>query len=152
VRAALRLGDAASWLLLAPLSLAGLGTSSYLTYSHYADRPTVCAGIGSCEFVQTSAYSAILGVPVAAMGLAFFIGFGGLTFLRLALWNQDLEWIRPAAFSMALGGTAFVGYLTFVELFVIDAICIWCVATAGITVACLLVVVLGMVSAAYTRR
>ena len=55
------------WFLLALLALAGIGTSSYLTYSHYADQATVCAGIGSCEFVQTSEYSKVAGVPVVGI-------------------------------------------------------------------------------------
>lgn len=149
---AARIGDLASWLVLVPLSLAGLGTSGYLTYSHYADQETVCAGIGSCELVQTSEYSEILGVPVALMGLLFFVGLGALSLLRVILWRGDIEWARPLAFSMTLGGTAFVSYLTYVELFVIDAICAWCVATAGITIASLLAVLWGVASAARTAR
>ena len=136
-----RLGDSFAWLLLVLLSIAGLGASGYLTYSHYADKPTACAGIGSCEYVQTSEYSEILGVPVALLGLLFFVAFGALALVRLVRGPDDPDWAQPAAFSMTLGGTAFVSYLTYVELFVIDAICPWCVATAVITVGCLLVVV-----------
>ena len=149
---AARIGDAASWLLLVPLSLAGLGASGYLTYSHYADQATVCAGIGSCEYVQTSEYSEIIGVPVALMGLLFFVGLGALSLMQVILWQRDIEWARPLAFSMALGGTAFVTYLTYVELFVIDAICIWCVVTACITAASLLAVLWGIASAARLTR
>ena len=150
--AVVRIGDLASWLLLVVLSAAGIGASGYLTYSHYADQATVCAGIGSCEFVQTSEYSEIIGVPVALMGLLFFVGLGTLSLLRVVLWQRSIEWARPLAFSMALGGTAFVSYLTYVELFVIDAICVWCVATAGITVASLLAVLWGIASAARLAR
>ncbi|MEK7248098.1 MAG: vitamin K epoxide reductase family protein [Chloroflexota bacterium] len=127
------------WSLLALLALAGIGTSSYLTYSHYADQATVCAGIGSCEFVQTSEYSKVAGVPVALLGLLFFVALEGLAALRLLRFEPALQWGQPAAFAMTLGGLAFVSYLSYVELFVIDAICIWCVATAGITLACFLV-------------
>jgi uncharacterized membrane protein len=129
------------WLLLSALSLAGLGTSGYLVYSHYADSPTVCAGIGSCEFVQTSEYSEMAGVPVALLGFAFFIALAGLCAVRLIRGDRVTSWAQPAVFSMSLGGTTFVAYLTYVELFVIDAICIWCVATAGITAACLAVTI-----------
>lgn len=147
-----RIGDKASWLVLVPLSLAGLGTSGYLTYSHYADQATVCAGIGSCEFVQTSEYSEIIGIPVALFGLLFFVGLGSLSLLRVILWRREVEWARPLAFSMALGGTAFVSYLTYIELFVIDAICVWCVATAAITIASLFAVLWGVASAARPVR
>jgi uncharacterized membrane protein len=54
--------------------------------------------------------------------------------------------LSPPLFSLALGGLAFVSYLTYVELFVIDAICIWCVATACITAACFLVILRDTVS------
>jgi uncharacterized membrane protein len=135
------------WIALTLLAVSGLGTSSYLTYSHYADKPTECAGIGSCEYVQTSKYADIFGVPVALMGLAFFGAFIALCLVRLFVRGR-LEWALPAAFSMTLGGVAFVSYLTYVELFVIDAICPWCVATAIITAACLLVTCLAIVISA----
>jgi len=152
VTAAPRIGDLANWLLLLVLSAAGLGASGYLTYSHYADQATVCAGIGSCEFVQTSEYSEILGVPVALMGLLFFVGLGALSLLRVVLWQRNVEWAHPLAFSLTLGGTAFVSYLTYVELFVIDAICVWCVVTACITAASLLAVLWGIASAVRPAR
>ena len=121
------------WLALALLSLPGMGASAYLTYSHYVDEPTACAGIGSCEYVQTSEYSDVAGVPVALMGLGYFIAIALLATARLLRFQPALDWATPAAFTMAVGGTAFVAYLTFVELFVIDAICPWCVAVAVMT-------------------
>jgi Predicted membrane protein len=140
------LPSAKNWLVLTVLSVAGLSTSGYLVYSHYANRPTVCGGFGSCEFVQTSSYSKMAGVPVALMGLLFFIALVSLCAVRLVRGENDDNWARPAAFSMALSGTAFVAYLTYVELFVIDAICIWCVATACITTACFATAIWGLAS------
>jgi uncharacterized membrane protein len=128
-----------TWPLLAVLAAAGLGTTGYLTYSHYANQITVCGGFGSCEFVQTSSYSKMAGVPVALMGLLFFIALESLVLFRLIRGPDEAPWAQPVAFSMALGGLAFVSYLTYVELFVIDAICVWCVATACITTACFIV-------------
>ena len=122
------------WLALALLSLPGMGASAYLTYSHYADEATVCAGVGSCELVQTSEYSLVAGVPVALMGLAYFVAVALLASARLLRVSLALDWATPAAFTMAIGGTAFVGYLTAVELFVLEAICPWCVSVAVMTV------------------
>jgi uncharacterized membrane protein len=134
------------WTVLALLAVAGIGTSAYLTYSHYADDPTVCAGIGSCEFVQTSKYSEIAGVPVAFMGLVYFVVLLGLCIARpLAVTWEPV--IRVTAFTITVGSALFVSYLTYIELFVIDAICIWCVATAAITIACFGVLVLIVVLA-----
>ncbi len=57
-----------------------------------------------------------------------------------------LEWVQPAALSMALAATAFVAYLTYVELFVLEAICIWCVGLATLTAASLALTVWGLFS------
>lgn len=115
------------------LSLPGMGVSAYLTYSHYADEATVCAGVGNCELVQTSEYSAIAGVPVALMGLAYFVAVALLATARLFRVPLALDWATPAVFTMAIGGTAFVAYLTAIELFVLEAICPWCVSVAVMT-------------------
>ena len=126
---------AGAWPVLLALSFAGIGASGYLTYSHYADSPAECAGVGSCDLVQTSEYADILGVPVALLGLGFFVSLAALALARLVLGGERLPWAQPAAFSMALAGLAFVTYLTYIELFVLEAICPWCVATAAVTAA-----------------
>lgn len=138
-----------SWVGLALLGPPGIGVAAYLTYSHYADRPTVCGGIGECELVQTSEYSDIAGVPVALLGLLYFVAMSLLALARISRvsWMPDeMEWAEPAALSMALAGTAFVVYLTYVELFVLEAICIWCVTLASLTVISLGLTVWGLVS------
>jgi len=134
---------------LAVLGLPGSAVAAYLTYSHWADRPTVCGGIGECELVQTSEYSDIAGVPVALLGVFYFVA---MAFLALARINRikwmpgGLEWAQPAALSMALAATAFIAYLTYVELFVLEAICIWCVALATLTAASLALTVWALFS------
>jgi len=134
---------------LAALGLPGSAVAAYLTYSHWADRVTVCGGIGECELVQTSEYSDIAGVPVALLGLLYFVA---MAFVALARINRikwmpgGLEWVSPAALSMALAATAFVAYLAYVELFVLEAICIWCTALAALTAASLALTVWGLFS------
>lgn len=134
------------WALLALLGLPGSAVASYLTYSHWADQPTVCGGIGQCELVQTSEYSDVAGVPVALLGLLYFLAMSALALARLWRAPAALELAQPAAFSLALAGTAFVAYLTYVELFVLEAICIWCVSLAGLTVASLGLTLWGLIS------
>ncbi len=124
--------DALPWVGLALVAVPGSGIAAYLTYAHWADRPTLC-GIGQCELVQTSEYSDIAGVPVALLGLLYFAAIFLLALARLARLHGTLEWAQPAAFSIALAGTAFVAYLTYVELFVLEAICVWCVSLAALT-------------------
>jgi uncharacterized membrane protein len=124
------------------LSLAGLGVSAYLTYEHYSSSATLsCPETGTinCVKVTTSSYSALFGVPVALLGLLFFLGMTPL-FLPAA-WRAASAWpgrLRLAGVSL---GVVFVVYLLWVELFRIDAICLWCTGVHAVTLALFGVVV-----------
>lgn len=107
------------------LALAGLGVAVYLTYVHYRGIESICAISHGCEVVQNSEYSKLLGVPVALLGLLGYVGILGALIV-------DGEPGRLAAVCFAWVGLAFSGYLTYRELFTIDAICIWCVTSAVI--------------------
>ena len=102
-------------------ALAGLGVATYLTWAHYADASVICVSGGGCETVQESTYSEIAGIPVAALGVAAYA-----TILALVAWDTPAA--RLAAAAIALVGLLFSGYLLVLQLFVIDAICVWCVA------------------------
>ncbi len=108
--------------IAALLVLAGLGVAGYLTYVHYEDIAPVCT-TGGCERVQASEYSELAGIPVALLGLIGYVLIGASLFLR-----GDLG--RVTTFFLTLVGFLFSLYLTYLELFVIDAICQWCVASA----------------------
>lgn len=107
------------------LALVGLGISGYLTAVHYADRPVYCAGLSSCETVNTSEYAELGGIPIALLGLGTYAVIAALVFL-----SSRWAWGLPALLFMALTGALYSAYLTWVELVVIDAICAWCVASA----------------------
>jgi uncharacterized membrane protein len=108
------------------LALAGLGVAGYLTWVHYADLEAICAGgSGGCEKVQNSDYAELAGVPVALLGL---LGYGAI----LASLAIPGELGRFSGAVLALAGFGFSAWLTYVELFEIDAICQWCVASAVI--------------------
>jgi uncharacterized membrane protein len=114
------------WLQLAALAVAGLGicVAGYLTYVHYAGLEPFCAGGGhGCERVQSSSYAKLGGIPVAVLGLAGYLA------IAAALLAPG-EPARLAAAALAVTGAGFSAYLTYLELFVIDAICQWCVASA----------------------
>jgi uncharacterized membrane protein len=114
---------------VAALSLAGLGVAGYLTWVHYADLEPICAGgSGGCERVQSSDYAELAGVPVALLGV---IGYAAIL-ASLALPGDPG---RFAGALLALAGFGFSAWLTYVELFEIDAICQWCVANAVIMTA-----------------
>jgi uncharacterized membrane protein len=105
------------------LALVGLGVAAYLTYVHYERIKPVCGLGGDCQKVQTSQWSEVGGVPVALIGL---IGYA----LILASLFVPGEAGRMAGAFLALVGFAFSAYLTYRELFSIDAICPWCVVSA----------------------
>jgi uncharacterized membrane protein len=105
------------------LAMVGLGVAAYLSYVHYEDIKPVCGLGGDCQKVQTSQWSELGGVPVALIGL---IGYA----LILASLFVPGEAGRVAGAFLALIGFAFSAYLTYRELFSIDAICPWCVVSA----------------------
>lgn len=111
-------------LVIAGLALGGMAVAGYLTYVHYAGLEPFCAGGGGgCERVQSSSYAELAGVPVALLGL---IGYA----LILASLAVPAEPGRMAGALLALVGFGFSAYLTWVELFEIDAVCQWCVVSA----------------------
>lgn len=136
-----RLPAPAPWLALLLLGPPGAAIAAYLTYSHLADEPTVCAGFASCGLVQSSEYSEIAGIPVALMGLLYFIAMPLLALVRVTSGRDRGAWVAPVAVTAALAATGFVAYLTLVEIFVLSAICLWCVSLAALTVASLAVAV-----------
>src|SRR5262245_63700270 len=105
------------------LALIGLGIASYLTYVHYEGIHPVCGLGGNCEKVQTSEWSELAGIPVAVLGL---IGYAVILVTLFVPGEQALI----AGALTALVGFGFSAYLTYRELFTIDAICPWCVASA----------------------
>jgi uncharacterized membrane protein len=106
--------------LAAVVALCGIGVAGYLTWAHYQHSQVVCVVGGGCETVQKSSYSEIAGVPVALLGLISYCGI-----LGLIAW--DAPWARVGAATLALVGLLFSAYLLAVQLFVIDAVCVWCV-------------------------
>ena len=105
------------------VALAGLGIAGYLTAVHYSGGTPVCAVAHGCATVQDSDYSKLAGVPVAVLGLLGYVA------ILVALARDGEAWRTAAAF-LALAGLAFSGWLTYVEVGILDAICIWCVGSA----------------------
>jgi uncharacterized membrane protein len=105
------------------LGLAGLAVAGYLTYVHYAELEPLCGLGGDCERVQTSEWAKAAGIPVALLGAV-----GYALILGSLLVPGDLG--RVAGAALALAGFGFSAYLTYREIFSIEAICAWCVASA----------------------
>jgi uncharacterized membrane protein len=115
------LSERALRLAAAIVALAGLAIAAYLSWAHYADSAVVCVAGGGCETVQESDYAAIAGVPVAVLGLIAYA-----VILALIAWDAPIA--RLSAAMIALMGFFFSAYLLALQLFVIDAICVWCLA------------------------
>jgi uncharacterized membrane protein len=119
------------WLRRTSLIFAGLGAldSAYLTVIKLAHVAATCRGVGDCESVNSSVYSQIYGIPIAIFGLAAYLVVGALLALepRLPLLQ---DYAPLAIFGLALTGTLYSAYLTYVELFVIHAVCPYCLASA----------------------
>ncbi|SDP20640.1 Uncharacterized membrane protein [Nakamurella panacisegetis] len=120
------------------LSIAALLISAYLTYEHFTGSTTLaCSGTQTvnCLKVTTSQWSVIAGVPVAVAGLAFFV--------VMTLLCAPTRFAKDVALLRLLGvliGTASVLWLVYVELFKVDAICLWCTAVHVVTLSLLGVV------------
>ena len=111
-------------LATALICVLGLAVAGYLTYVHYAELEPLCVGGGGgCEKVQSSDYAELAGIPVAVLGLA---GYG---LILASLWVPG-DAGRVSGALLALVGFGFSLYLTWAELFEIDAICQWCVVSA----------------------
>lgn len=112
------------------LALAGILISAYLTYTHVTNTAVACGGSGGCDVVRTSVYSEVAGVPVALLGLLSYLAILVLHVADDYLEAAWADYIPLAIFGLALVGVLYSAYLTYLELFVIYAICRWCVASA----------------------
>ena len=124
------------------LALAGTGIAAYLSAVRATGGNAVCDPSRGCDVVAVSPYAVILGIPVAYLGLAFSLVL--LAVIATWWWRADRRALQ-GAWALLLLGTLFVGYLTFLELFVIKAVCIWCASFA-------ITIVAGLVVAAMALR
>jgi uncharacterized membrane protein len=124
------------------LSLAGLFISAYLYLYKIGKIGTLACGTGDCETVQLSPWSLVAGLEVSLIGV---VGYAVLTALSLAALQPALSsrrWPVQLLSLLAGIGVAFTIYLTYLELFVIHAICRWCVGSGVIIVAILVATLL----------
>jgi uncharacterized membrane protein len=117
----------AEWTLrriIAFVAVLGIGVATYITIADSGGgAPTCLAGGGGCETVANSSYSHIAGINVAVFGIV-----GYVLLLASAFLESDAG--RFGGFAVSLGGFGFSVYLTYLEIFKIEAICQWCVASA----------------------
>ena len=131
-------------MITATLALAGFFVALYLSLWKLGIVGSLACGTGGCEYVQTSSYALVLGVPVAFYGVA-----GYLAMLAVSLAGLQPHWVgrrEPTLVLVALSGAgvAFSAYLTYLEAAVIHAWCRWCLVSAAIITAIFLVSLMGV--------
>jgi uncharacterized membrane protein len=116
--------------LLVALGLAGLAVSAYLVATHFGDQPIECGGVGDCNYVNSSEYASVGGVPVSLLGMGMYVALAATA----AFWSlkpgDDKRMV--AYWGLALAGAGYAAYLTYVELAILHAVCVYCVVSACI--------------------
>ena len=120
------------------LALIGLVDAIYLTWVKLANQVAICGGVGDCETVNNSQYSELFGVPIAVFGGAAYLAI--LLFTLLEDRNEILTENGPMlVFGISLAGVLYSAYLTYIEIYVLRAICPYCVLSAVVLLGILLV-------------
>lgn len=110
--------------VIAFVAALGIGVATYITIADSSGgSPTCLAGGSGCETVASSSYSHIAGVNIAVFGIVAYV-----LLLATAFFVNDLA--RFGGFAISLGGFGFSVYLTYLEIWKIEAICQWCVSSA----------------------
>jgi len=116
---------------IALLALIGVFISTYLfLYALGFYGELACGAGGGCSLVQGSRWARFLGFPVAGWGLGWYVAVLGVALLAIDGRAGGARWVAWALLLLAIGGLAFTIYLKALEIFVIRAICRWCVASA----------------------
>ena len=117
------------------LCVFGIGVAGYLTWTHLAGTAPYCGSAYGCTDVQNSPYSEVGGIPVSVIGLGGYLVLLTLSLLRGRL-SAEVDFYLPVlSFGAALIGVLYSAYLTYLEAFVIQAWCYWCMTSALIITA-----------------
>lgn len=128
-------------MILGTLALIGVFVSTYLTLYKLGYIGQLQCAVGSCETVNTSRWATFLGLPVAAWGLGFYVLALALVMVGIQERYADSRGLSVLYVVLTGWGVLFSGWLTYLELFVINAICIWCVTSACIVAIMFLVAI-----------
>jgi uncharacterized membrane protein len=112
------------------LGIIGIIDAGYLSLAKMSNTTVVCApGLGDCGSVNNSAYSELYGIPVAYLGLLSYLAISVLVLMILNR-QSELTWNNYLIFGITLVGLLFSGYLTYIELAILHAVCFYCVVSA----------------------
>jgi uncharacterized membrane protein len=122
-------------MVVTALALGGFFIAIYLTLYKLGIIGELSCSVGSCETVNTSRWAVFLGFPVAAWGVAFYLSVFAVALagtLPRFEGSPIISWLLAAGSGV---GVLFSAWLTYLELAVIHAVCIWCVVSAVIVTA-----------------
>lgn len=142
---------ARSW-AIPVLAVLGLGVSLYLAYVEIGHVEAVCGPVGECNIVQTSQYASILGIPVAVLGVLNYVAILALWAVQSLSTGRWADLAGRALIVLTIIGVLFSVYLTLLELFVIRAVCAWCLSSAVITTLIMLLVLLPVTQTSTSGR
>jgi uncharacterized membrane protein len=142
-RAAASAGPPSGWIPM--VALAGLAVAAYLAFVETTGSSAVCGPVGDCNRVQQSEYARLFGlVHVGLLGCAGYVAILGAWLVGRLATGTPAQIARLGLLAMTAAGVAFSIYLTFLEPFVIGATCAWCLASAVLMGALLLLSVASM--------
>jgi uncharacterized membrane protein len=130
---------------MALLSVLALAVAGYLTWVKLAGAAPACAILTGCETVENSSYSEFMGVPVAAFGM---LGAAAMLVGSLLWWRQGDRRGLMLAYAIGLASLPILAWLTWLELAVIGAVCLWCVVYALLMIGAWIVALVGLRRAA----
>jgi len=136
---------------IALLALVGFCIALYLWFYKIGIIGKLQCGSGSCEYVQTSRYGALFGVAVAFYGVVGYALIFAVAIAGLQPSQIERRWPTTTLALLSAGGFLFTLYLTGIELFVLHAICRWCVASAVVMTAIAAVALSAFFSSPATR-
>ena len=122
------LGNSLRWISIA-LSILGAADAIYLLILKYSQVEAMCIGNHGCINVNNSVYSMIYGIPVSLLGLLAYLAITSILFME-PRWKLAKLRGPLAVFGLSLTGALFSAYLTYLEYFVIHAVCPFCIASA----------------------
>jgi len=116
--------------IIIALAIIGMILTGYLIYLHYSPTEALlCAESSGCDVVNKSVYSEIWGIPIAALGFLMYLSI--LVLAILAEKGFQKRAMLLSIFFIALAGVVFSSYLTYVQFFVLYAVCSFCLASAA---------------------
>lgn len=121
------------------LSLLGLGVASFLFYEYNITGSIICPTGQGCDIVRASPYSSFFGISMPILGIVFYLVMAATAVVRTQAFSSKIHVLQLLISALGVG---FGIYLIYLEIFVIKAICFWCVLSFIISIAVLLSVIL----------